>query len=163
MKAVPLLTILLLISCASHSPSQSDDTFISRNSRVSGCGGFQAARKTVRAVEDTLEAIRWSYDSKTRTLQVLHTGVRLNCCGDHAITATRDEDVIAIAESDREPSTGRCRCMCYYDFSFEIEGIAPEEVRMRLDLTVDSTASRKWAGFLDLRKGSGEIPIPEEN
>ena len=167
-----LLLLLFTISCDSESPVQTPDEISVNASQISGCSGFSdAAKRMDTGIPFTrdpstycnAERLHWLYDENTRTLSVLNSRVLLNCCGDHTITASLEEDVLLITEDDQpESGTGRCRCVCVFDFFIEITGISPRIVTLRLDLTVDDTTVTKWEGKIDLGKGNGEIIIDDK-
>ena len=167
------LLMLFLISCDSDSSIQTPDQIVVNITQISECGGFN--NSTQRGEIDIpftidpftycdTEKLYWLYDENSTVLSLMNTRVLLNCCGDHAITASFEDDVLVITEDDQPPpdGSGRCRCECVFDFFIEVSGISTDVSTFKLDLTVDNTTRTKWEGNIDLEKGIGEIIIDDE-
>ena len=160
--AIRFLPLFVFLSCGSDTPVRDSEELIIKNPRASECGGFPPASKRAADPDSSaVEKLSWTYNSGSGVLTVLNTGVKLNCCGVHSITAFRDGDAIVVSENDQPGDKGRCRCMCNYDFSVEIGGIASGAVEVRLELTVDDTLFRKWSGTIRPADGRGEIIVPK--
>jgi len=165
-----LVTLLYLPACDSKSPVQTADDIGTVASAVSECGGFSgSARRSGEDIPFTLdpetyedaERLLWQYDKKTAVLSVMNARVILNCCGDHAVSASQEKDTVIIAENDQpEDGSKRCRCLCAFDFFIELSGISPRVVPLKLTLTVDDSTWTKWQGDIDLAGESGDIIIP---
>jgi len=165
-----LVPFLCLASCDSKSPVQTADDMETAASAVSDCGGFtDSAKRSAGDMPFTLdseiyedaERLLWRYDRETAVLSILNARVILNCCGEHAISASQEKDSIVIAENDQpEDGTKRCRCTCAYDFFVELSEISPRVIPLKLTLTVDDSTWTKWQGNIDVTGESGEFIIP---
>jgi len=139
-----------------------------QTSRISECGGFRAAPLSgVAAVEGEgycdAEVLRWQYDAAAGTLSLWDDRIVLNCCGEHAMSVTVEDGLWVVRETD-EPLDGetRCRCLCVYDYSVQVEGVAPGPIDVQLVRFVTEDGERVvWEGALDLGQGSGAIVLDE--
>ena len=158
--------------------------------QVSGCGGFQPARSSggfqpARSGTDLLpesfipsgrvplsdpefsycdgEVLHWYFDPELSKLHLNHRRVALNCCGEHSVEVSKDEDTYVVTEMD-EPLE-RCRCNCVFDYvsAFTVEETTIITLVLELHVT-DVTPSPRtiYKGEIDLQEGEGAIVLNEQ-
>ena len=144
--------------------------------QASECGGFFQPVSGAESGADAFDAdtycgaerLIWSYaDGK---LALTDQRILLNCCGDHSVQVTRDEDgTLVVTELDApEDGWGRCDCLCVYDYAVTIDLPVAEPVALRLERLVteseelpSGSAELVWEGTLDLTAGSGDEVLDE--
>jgi len=83
-------------------------------------GGLMVFLLTLPAY--SLSGTVWS-EVKDNIAYVYHDDAYFNCCPDMAFEIVRDAGTIDIYE--RDLGTNPCLCMCYFDFTHNLEGLAP--------------------------------------
>lgn len=134
---------------------------------VSECGGFAATAKSDGApplAYCDAETLTFTHDAATGTLELQNDRILLNCCGDRGITATLEDGVYVLRETDApEGGSGRCNCMCVFDFKVSVQGVPAEAIKVQLERTItDDNASAGaiiWTGSLDLTQKSGSVVV----
>jgi len=132
------------------------------DSDVSGCGGFEPEKRGGYAENDANEKLSWTFNSRSGTLEIIHSGLILNCCGVHTIDASFENGVLTIFEDDQpEPVGGRCRCICSFDFAVTLTGMKSGPISVLIRLRVDDDTTEHWNGTIDLGEGSGVILLSD--
>lgn len=160
-----------LVEKTGHSSASFEQEIAPISTQTSDCGGFPhwttlESPVTQSDPDDSYcdaEVLHWQFDQPDGIIQLTHRRVSLNCCGDHSIRVSKNENTYVVTEID-EPQD-RCRCMCVFDFStqFPVSSIGEEQMLdIRLDLHVtDQTATPQTvhSGTLPLGEGSGTIVL----
>lgn len=165
---LPLLSVALLAASACDGSGGTGlEPGLALNPEVSGCGGFEASEPLARPLAgdnpeepcNETERLRVSYDAARGLAQIENTRVSLNCCGEHSIGTTREEDTLVILEQD-EPEWNerigegtRCSCMCFFDWRLELADLSPGALAIRLMRHVTDTGDSPqlvWSGVVEL-------------
>ncbi len=130
------------------------------------CGGFAAAKTNAPPATDYCanEVLTWRHDPQTGRLIVSDNRVPLNCCGDHALTASLEKGVYVLRETDApEAKTGgRCFCLCVFDFQIAIDNVPAKLITVKLmrDVLDDNAPEQMvWTGQIDLSKATGSVIV----
>lgn len=133
---------------------------------ISECGGFAAASKSDGPPLSYCDAetLSFTHDAATGTLTLQNDRIVLNCCGDRGITATLEEGVYVLRETDApEGGNGRCNCMCVFDFKVAVQGVPSQTIKVQLERTItdgnSGAAAIIWTGSLDLTQQSGKVVV----
>ena len=156
-----LVGSLLVCACGVEEAPKEGNT-IPQSSRVSECGGFDAAQRSSTSYTGDYcasEVLGWTYDAKAGKLKLTDNRVLLNCCGDHSVKVSKQNGTYVITETDA-PQQGnqRCQCMCVFDFELSIEQLSGGVISIELvrDVTDDASGPESvFKGKLDLSKGAG--------
>ncbi len=144
-----------------------EPTDLGKNAKASECGGFAAKRTKESDIECRDEGLAWQYDNASKTVSFLNDDAWLNCCGEHSVTISLNEEtnVYEIRETDKPVNGGgRCNCMCFFDFNIDLPDISSDTVKVKLFRHVTdygNLPSIVWEGELDLTKGQGYVLIEE--
>jgi hypothetical protein len=165
------MTMVFMLPVSCNDPviqDGSDEKNLGINAQISECGGFQTKRKHTRMEDKDCsdERLVWHYDQNSHTVVFLNRDVWLNCCGEHTITITFQDDpgVFVIHEIDAPVSisaseTSRCLCMCFFAFQIKLPDIPPDTISVQLYRYItDNNESQRlvWQGKLDLKQGNGD-------
>jgi hypothetical protein len=153
---------------AGEKPTGGTETALLHVGRVSDCGGFSADQKSLSVMSRDpsgycdAETLRWTYDVKSQQLELINERVILICCGDRAVTFSREQQGYVTSETDapREGET-RCRCVCAFDIAVTAESITEQSMRLALTRHVTDAGAPRivFEGSLDLRQGGGAVVI----
>jgi len=165
--------LFALIGCHDSNSLEDSDNYwdIGNGAQVSGCGGFDGLNReyvsqSVQNDDCTGERLLWKYDPESQLVRFLNQNVWLNCCGDHSIVISMNEEtgVYIIDEIDQpEPNSGRCHCMCFYDYAADLPDITIGKIKVELYRYSTDQEPRfmVWDGLLDLSEGEGDELIDE--
>jgi len=139
---------------------------VTKNVDISECGGFQPLSGSGDSGEPQAppppycdaEVLYWIYDAERQELTFNDSRVELNCCGDHAISVSRQGDTVTVTETDApEGGAGRCDCLCVFDFGATAGPIEQGLVQVELvrHVTDGGTPFVAWQGSVDLSEGAG--------
>lgn len=138
---------------------------IGENTMVSECGGFHREGESDDDEYCADEILLWEYDQVTKTVHFCNENVWLNCCGKHAMTITKEQDIYVINEEDKpEFGGGRCDCMCFFDFAIDLPDMQPESIPVALyrHVTDEGSRTQVWQGEIDLVQQQGNILIQSD-
>ncbi|MFC1610484.1 hypothetical protein ACFL6C_05975 [Myxococcota bacterium] len=154
-----------------------DPSLVLQNARLSACDGLEAGGEDL--LEEGVspypgdycdaEVLHWRYDASAGTLELAHTRVDLNCCGDHDVTIEETPAGLLVTEIDAVPAEeSRCRCTCVFDFALRATGIDEGVMHLEFERIYpddptypDGAVEDVWEGDLDLSEGAGWEIISE--
>ena len=130
--ALILLGVLLLLRCGGGAtgPGGVAPEPAAHMLAYTDCKMFDT-RSTVFYVSSNLDCISYAYDGES-TLHITRTNAGFNCCPD-SFTVSVDVDSTVITVTEVEWLTNPCHCLCLYDLEYEISGVPPGMVTLRID------------------------------
>jgi hypothetical protein len=148
MKILILLTVILYLVCNTNE----SQTIVSGNARVSECGGFSSLAKVTQIPyqKDSVdyckaELIRWSFDSVSNRLDILHTRIQQDCAAKLEVQVMKTNSIYEIIETNT--SKVSADCSCYFDTYCEIADIHDRSISFMV-------AGKTFIFDLDSLKGS---------
>lgn len=145
---------------------------LAQHHKVSDCGGFQVHSEEELLVPRSdpaipycdAEVLKWHFNQASSRLELIHTRIPLNCCGDHSVTVEKQDNAYVVTEID-QPEDMRCRCVCVFDFrvDFSVQDAETLELIVQQYVTDEASAPRKiYSEYLDLSEGSGMIVLNDQ-
>lgn len=151
MKIIILLTVAMFLACNTNEPQSA----VSNKAQVSLCGGFKSLAKVAifPYQKDTAnyckaELIRWSFDSVSHRLDLLHTRIQQNCAAELDVRIVKTNSIYEMVETNTANITANC--ICYFDTYCEIVDIQDRSVTI-------SVAGKTF--ILNLDSGNGSIIV----
>jgi hypothetical protein len=168
-----VLFFLILVFCVSCGGGGSDSSSVAvgTNPLISECGGFDTMQNILISQQEedascSDERLFWQYDEVSQIVHFLNKDVWLNCCGEHSISISMDEETgkYTIVETD-DPldGDGRCSCMCFFDFAIDLNNptTIADTIYVKLTRVIDGAEDAIWEGELILSDGEGDVLIEE--
>ncbi|MCK5741614.1 MAG: hypothetical protein KAH48_05300 [Chlorobi bacterium] len=119
--------------------------------RVSGCNEFVAGSGIAVETGDSA-SVSYVYNSKDRTLSLIHVNAAFNCCPRNVSAEfTIVDNVINIREYE---VGGDCDCECLYDFDYLVKNIRPEQYQIKIFEPLLSSKDEPFDFMVDLSKSS---------
>lgn len=151
MKIVIFLAVIMFLACDTNEPQST----VSNKAQISACGGFKSLAKVAiffyqkdSANYCKAELIRWSFDSVSNRLELLHTRIMQNCAAKLELRVIKTNNIYEMVETNTANITANC--ICYFDTYCEIADIKDRSITLLV-------AGKTF--ILNLDSGNGSIIV----